>query len=74
MNNIQLKIGAIYTVFCADSEQVLGLHFIITGMMKLVCFFSGDDKQEKNTFIFSLTRYAILEHFAVKILKFISVF
>lgn len=37
MNNIQLKIGTVYTVFCADSELVLGPHFIITSMMKLIC-------------------------------------
>lgn len=48
MNNIQLKIGTVYTVFCADSELVLGPHFIITSMMKLICFFFRGDKQEKS--------------------------
>lgn len=54
MNNIQLKIGSIYTVFCADSELVLGPHFIITSMMKLICFFFREDKQEKMFFFLSL--------------------
>lgn len=58
MNNIQLKIGTIYTVFCADTELVLGPHFIITSMMKLICFFFRRDKQE-NFFLSSLTGYAI---------------
>lgn len=47
MNNIQLKIGIIYTVFCTDSELVLGPHFIITSMIKLIWLFFGGDKQEK---------------------------
>lgn len=47
MNNIQLKIGTICTVSYADSELVLGPHFIITSMIKLICFFCRGDKQEK---------------------------